>query len=389
MNRARFVGILFSLAAAAVLALPGGRSSRRMRRPSRRRSTDCTSCWTRTPVASCGFPIRAAGRFWRLRPRPPESSTCAGRGKAGRHGDPCRAALQGGEDRQDRRRTDRPLGAAWRLLGRRSDCRDRDVPGSPDGRSTILSCSIDNRSGKPVTRVLFPDLVGLTPIQGAAPTEVRTGGCVTRPFADLRPSPPEPLEGNPGVVALDRRQRPVQRDDRPLDRLRQPPRRAEPVCPPVGRATDDGHAAAPLGNQQEAPHGVSPGRDDRPRRAVEQRRVLAHAPRGRLGQGNRALPGLGPAKHQAGSCRCRSTSAAGRVSAPSGFPATIPTTRRTPTSPSPTCPGWPRKPRSTGWTRWLCGGPPRASSCRCRRFGNTSAAMRGSSAPWPSASGSA
>ena len=73
---------------------------------------------------------------------------------------------------------------------------------APDGRSTILSCSIDNRSGKPITQVRFPDLVGLAPIQGAAPTEVRTGGCVRRPFADLRPSPPEPLEGNPAVATL-------------------------------------------------------------------------------------------------------------------------------------------------------------------------------------------
>ena len=73
---------------------------------------------------------------------------------------------------------------------------------APDGRSVSMSCSIDNRSHKPVTQVLFPDLVGLVPIRGAAPTEVRCGGCVTRPFADLRPSPPEPLEGNPGVARL-------------------------------------------------------------------------------------------------------------------------------------------------------------------------------------------
>ncbi len=71
---------------------------------------------------------------------------------------------------------------------------------APDGRSVIMNCSIDNRSHKPITQVLFPDLVGLVPISGAAPTEVRCGGCVTRPFADLRPSPPERLEGNPGAA---------------------------------------------------------------------------------------------------------------------------------------------------------------------------------------------
>ncbi|MGO8691407.1 MAG: hypothetical protein ACLQLG_17425 [Thermoguttaceae bacterium] len=73
---------------------------------------------------------------------------------------------------------------------------------APDGRSVSMSCSIDNRSPRPVTQILFPDLVGLAPISGAAPTEVRCGGCVMRPFAELRPSPPVPLEGNPGVTRL-------------------------------------------------------------------------------------------------------------------------------------------------------------------------------------------
>ena len=55
-----------------------------------------------------------------------------------------------------------------------------------DGRSVIMSCQIDNRSGHAVRQVLFPDLVGLVPLAGEARTEFRTGGSVVRPFMELR-----------------------------------------------------------------------------------------------------------------------------------------------------------------------------------------------------------
>ena len=41
-----------------------------------------------------------------------------------------------------------------------------------DGRSVSMSCSIDNRSPKPVAQILFPDLVGLG--RSAAPRRPRS-----------------------------------------------------------------------------------------------------------------------------------------------------------------------------------------------------------------------
>ena len=138
--------------------------------------------------------------------------------------------------------------------------------------------------------------------------------------------------GQSGRGTLDSRQRPVQRDDRALDRLRQPPRRAEPVCPPVGRATDDGHDAAPLGDQQETPHGVPARRDDRRRASSGTAASTGSRRTPPAGPKESSRTGPGSARTSSAWCRCRSTSAAGWASAPSGFRATIPTTRKMPTS---------------------------------------------------------
>jgi len=73
---------------------------------------------------------------------------------------------------------------------------------APDGRSMTASCRIENRSAVPITQVLFPDLIGLTPFGGTAETFFRTGCSVIAPFANLRPSPPEQLVGNPAVVTF-------------------------------------------------------------------------------------------------------------------------------------------------------------------------------------------
>ncbi len=72
---------------------------------------------------------------------------------------------------------------------------------APDGRSVAIQCAVENRSGKPVTQVLFPDLVGLLPTAGPEQTEFRSGGIGVKPFASLTPSAPDPFVGNPAVAA--------------------------------------------------------------------------------------------------------------------------------------------------------------------------------------------
>lgn len=53
---------------------------------------------------------------------------------------------------------------------------------APDGRSMTARCRIENRSGVPITQVLFPDLIGLTPFGGTAETFFRTGCSVIALF---------------------------------------------------------------------------------------------------------------------------------------------------------------------------------------------------------------
>lgn len=82
----------------------------------------------------------------------------------------------------------------WEELGL---SRDYDVEGKvaaevvmkamPDGRSILLSGSIDNQSNVAVRQVLFPDLLGLLPFEGDVWTELRTCGFLLRPFQTLQP----------------------------------------------------------------------------------------------------------------------------------------------------------------------------------------------------------
>jgi hypothetical protein len=51
-----------------------------------------------------------------------------------------------------------------------------------DGRSVIMTCRIANRSSASVPQVLFPDLQGLRPFEGAQRTQLRLGSGVVRPF---------------------------------------------------------------------------------------------------------------------------------------------------------------------------------------------------------------
>ncbi|MDX9973453.1 MAG: hypothetical protein RBU21_10755 [FCB group bacterium] len=56
---------------------------------------------------------------------------------------------------------------------------------SEDGRSIVLTATVENRSELAIPQVLFPDLYGLLPFAGKEETELRTCGCVKRPFVEL------------------------------------------------------------------------------------------------------------------------------------------------------------------------------------------------------------
>jgi hypothetical protein len=55
-----------------------------------------------------------------------------------------------------------------------------------DGRSIVMSCTVENRSPVPVRQVLFPDLAGLRPFAGERGTLFRTAGFAERPFERLK-----------------------------------------------------------------------------------------------------------------------------------------------------------------------------------------------------------
>ncbi len=59
---------------------------------------------------------------------------------------------------------------------------------APDGRSIVMSCTIENRSNNAVRQVLFPDLGGLLPFAGAADTTFRTSAFGMQPFVQLAPT---------------------------------------------------------------------------------------------------------------------------------------------------------------------------------------------------------
>ncbi|MCB9784745.1 MAG: hypothetical protein H6751_17390 [Candidatus Omnitrophica bacterium] len=83
----------------------------------------------------------------------------------------------------------------WSELGA---SRDFEVPGevaatvrlreATDGRSIILTCTVTNHSPNPIRQVLFPDFMGLLPFAGDQATEFRSGGCLLKPFEELRTS---------------------------------------------------------------------------------------------------------------------------------------------------------------------------------------------------------
>ena len=55
-----------------------------------------------------------------------------------------------------------------------------------DGRSVVMSCTVENHSPVAVRQVLFPDLAGLRPFAGERGTQFRTAGFASRPFEELK-----------------------------------------------------------------------------------------------------------------------------------------------------------------------------------------------------------
>lgn len=63
------------------------------------------------------------------------------------------------------------------------------IAAANDGRSLIFTAKVSNQSKLPVRQVLFPDLMGVVPIDGdAEQTAFRTSLSASRPFIDLAPN---------------------------------------------------------------------------------------------------------------------------------------------------------------------------------------------------------
>jgi len=60
------------------------------------------------------------------------------------------------------------------------------ISAASNGKSVIFKCYIENQSKHPVRQVLFPDLVGLIPIEGNEETSFRGGGVNIQPFTALQ-----------------------------------------------------------------------------------------------------------------------------------------------------------------------------------------------------------
>lgn len=60
---------------------------------------------------------------------------------------------------------------------------------APDGRSTVLSCRVENHSSAPVPQVVFPDLRGLAPFDGVEATRLRLARDVMSPFVESTSGP--------------------------------------------------------------------------------------------------------------------------------------------------------------------------------------------------------
>jgi len=63
------------------------------------------------------------------------------------------------------------------------------IRAADDGRSVIMTCRIENRSGAPIRQVRFPDFAGLKPVAGIEQTKLRFAAGVVDPFNEsLYPS---------------------------------------------------------------------------------------------------------------------------------------------------------------------------------------------------------
>lgn len=59
----------------------------------------------------------------------------------------------------------------------------------PDGRSISMQCRVENHCDTPVKQVLFPDFVGLDPVDSKEATRLTTLGVVDHPFIELADTP--------------------------------------------------------------------------------------------------------------------------------------------------------------------------------------------------------
>jgi hypothetical protein len=57
---------------------------------------------------------------------------------------------------------------------------------TPDGRSIVMTCEVENKTPRPIPQVIFPDFRGLAAIAGHDGTELRTCSFVMRPWERLR-----------------------------------------------------------------------------------------------------------------------------------------------------------------------------------------------------------
>jgi hypothetical protein len=63
------------------------------------------------------------------------------------------------------------------------------IKAAPDGKSVIMTCSLDNQSKNSVRQILFPDFYGLLPLAGTENTIFRSGGVTAKPFIQLKTPP--------------------------------------------------------------------------------------------------------------------------------------------------------------------------------------------------------
>lgn len=60
-----------------------------------------------------------------------------------------------------------------------------EMRAGPDGRSIVLSCTIENKTSRPVRQVIFPELRGLEPVAGPDQTILKSCGFGSAPFREL------------------------------------------------------------------------------------------------------------------------------------------------------------------------------------------------------------